>query len=148
MEPPYIQKKYQRADNTASLAAARGSGLQFKLRLAEFTFGTNRSTATMPLSPEDIQRIASLSKLSFSAQESADLLDKINRFFELVEQMDSVDTAGVEPLFHPVSAVQDIALRLQDDIASTADGTAQREANMQNAPAAEAGFFLVPKVIE
>ncbi|THT99365.1 Asp-tRNA(Asn)/Glu-tRNA(Gln) amidotransferase subunit GatC [Lampropedia puyangensis] len=99
----------------------------------------------MSLSLEEIQRIANLSKLSFDEPQSIAMQGKINSFFKLVEQMDSVDTEGVEPLFHPVSVVQDITLRLQDDVADTGN---HREGNMQNAPAAQGGYFLVPKVIE
>ncbi len=59
--------------------------------------------------------------------------------------MRAVDTAGLEPLSHPVAAIQDIALRLREDTASEPD---QREANQRSAPAVERGLFLVPKVIE
>lgn len=99
----------------------------------------------MALTSEDLHRIASLCKLSFDQPQSQALLAQINSFFELVKRMEAVDTSGVEPLFHPVSAIEDIQLRLQPDVA---DARSQREGNMQNAPAAEDGFFLVPKVIE
>lgn len=59
--------------------------------------------------------------------------------------MQAVDTSGVSPLSHPVAAIQDIALRLREDIASEPD---QRDANQRSAPAVERGLFLVPKVIE
>ena len=61
------------------------------------------------------------------------------------EKMQAVDTSGVSPLSHPVAAIQDIALRLREDIASEPD---QRDANQRSAPAVERGLFLVPKVIE
>ncbi len=70
---------------------------------------------------------------------------QLNDFFGIVEQMRAVDTTGIEPLAHPVAAVQDIALRLREDRVSESN---QREANQQNAPALERGLFLVPKVIE
>jgi aspartyl-tRNA(Asn)/glutamyl-tRNA(Gln) amidotransferase subunit C len=56
-----------------------------------------------------------------------------------------VDTSGVEPMAHPVAAIQDITLRLREDRVSETD---QREANQRSAPAVERGLFLVPKVIE
>jgi len=59
--------------------------------------------------------------------------------------MRSVDTTGIQPLAHPVAAIQDIALRLREDAVSEPD---QRDANQRNAPAVERGLFLVPKVIE
>ena len=99
----------------------------------------------MSLTTTDIARIASLARLELQPTESARLLTQINGFFDIVEQMRAVDTSGVEPLAHPVAAMQDITLRLRDDTASEPN---QREANQQSAPAVERGLFLVPKVIE
>ncbi len=59
--------------------------------------------------------------------------------------MRAVDTTGLQPLPHPIATIQDMALRLRDDVASEPN---QREANQQSAPAVERGLFLVPKVIE
>jgi len=73
------------------------------------------------------------------------MLTQINGFFDIVEKMRAVDTAGVEPLAHPLDAVQEVALRLRDDVASE---QIDREANQRSAPAVERGLFLVPKVIE
>ena len=73
------------------------------------------------------------------------MLGQLNDFFRIVEQMRAVDTAGIEPLFTPLSAVEDAALRLREDVVSE---TVDREANQRSAPAVEAGLFLVPKVIE
>lgn len=99
----------------------------------------------MALNSQDIARIAHLARLELSAPEGERMLAQINQFFDIVEKMKAVDTAGVEPLPHPVAAVQEIALRLRDDMASEA---IQREANQQSAPAVERGLFLVPRVIE
>jgi len=99
----------------------------------------------MSLSSTDIARIASLARLRLAPDESQRMLGQINGFFELVEQMRSVDTSGVEPLAHPVAAVEDITLRLADDVVSEPNN---REANQRSAPAVENGLFLVPKVIE
>jgi aspartyl-tRNA(Asn)/glutamyl-tRNA(Gln) amidotransferase subunit C len=73
------------------------------------------------------------------------MLTQINGFFDIVGQMQAVDTRGIEPLAHPVAAIQDIALRLRDDVVSEPNN---REANQRSAPAVERGLFLVPKVIE
>lgn len=99
----------------------------------------------MPLTSTDIARIANLARLELQSAESERMLTQINGFFDIVEQMRAVDTKGVEPLAHPVAAIQAIALRLRDDIASEPN---QREANQRSAPAVERGLFLVPKVIE
>jgi aspartyl-tRNA(Asn)/glutamyl-tRNA(Gln) amidotransferase subunit C len=99
----------------------------------------------MSLSASDIARIASLARLQLASDESERMLSQINGFFDLVERMRSVDTTGVEPLAHPVAAVEDITLRLRDDVVSEPNN---REANQKSAPAVERGLFLVPKVIE
>ena len=99
----------------------------------------------MSLNSQDIARIAHLARLELHPQESERMLSQINGFFDLVEKMRAVDTSGVEPLTHPVAAIRDVALRLREDAASE---TIDREANLRNAPAAERGLFLVPKVIE
>ncbi len=101
----------------------------------------------MSLSPSDISRIANLARLELSPAESDRMRERINGFFDIVEQMRAVDTTGVEPLAHPtMGAVSgEAALRLRVDAASEPN---QREANQQSAPAVERGLFLVPKVIE
>ena len=99
----------------------------------------------MSLTPQDIDRIANLARLELQPEESKRMLTNINGFFGIVEAMQAVDTSGVQPLAHPVAAIQDIALRLREDVASEPN---QREANMRNAPAQGEGLFLVPKVIE
>lgn len=99
----------------------------------------------MSLNLNDIARIANLARLELRSDESTRLLTQLNGFFSIVETMRAVDTTGIVPLSHPVAAIQDIALRLRDDVASEPN---QREANQQSAPAVERGLFLVPKVIE
>mgnify|MGYP006202323885 CR=1 FL=1 len=99
----------------------------------------------MSLNLNDISRIANLARLSLSPDQSERMLTQLNGFFDIVEQMRAVDTSGVTPLAHPVAAIQDVQLRLREDLASEPN---QREANQQSAPAVERGLFLVPKVIE
>lgn len=99
----------------------------------------------MSLTSADIARIANLARLELKPEEGERMLTQINGFFELVEQMAAVDTTGIVPLAHPLATVQDISLRLREDIVSESDN---REANQRNAPAVEHGLFLVPKVIE
>ena len=102
----------------------------------------------MSLTTLDIQRIANLARLALQPAEEARMLDKINDFFGIVEQISAVDTTGVVPMAHPVDAMHnspEMALRLRTDTVSEPN---QREANQQSAPAVENGLFLVPKVIE
>ena len=99
----------------------------------------------MPLSTDDILRIAGLARLDLSATETAEMRAQLNEFFSIVEQMSAVDTSGLEPLHTPLSAIGDVELRLRPDAVTE---TNQRDRNMANAPSAEDGLFLVPKVIE
>ena len=99
----------------------------------------------MPLSPEDVSRIASLARLELSPAEGAAMQAQLNEFFQIVEQMSAVDTSGLEPLHTPLSAIGEVSLRLRPDAVTEPDA---RERNMANAPLAEDGLFLVPKVIE
>jgi len=101
----------------------------------------------MSLNDQDIRRIANLARLELQPDEQARMLNKINDFFGIVEQIRAVDTTGVVPMAHPVDAMANanISLRLRPDVASEPNN---REANQQSAPAVERGLFLVPKVIE
>ena len=99
----------------------------------------------MALTPRDIARVAELARLELRPDETERTLSQINSFFKLVEQMDAINTDGVEPLAHPAAVLGQVALRLRDDIASEPN---QREASQVSAPAVENGLFLVPKVIE
>ena len=73
------------------------------------------------------------------------MLAQLNSFFDVVEQMRAVDTSGISPLAHPVAVIEQVQLRLRDDVVSEPNN---REANQKSAPAVEKGMFLVPKVIE
>ena len=99
----------------------------------------------MPLTPEEVGRIAHLARLELDEPQQAAMLQQLNGFFSIVEQMSAVDTRGVEPLYTPLSAVQSVELRLREDAVSE---TVDREHNQRSAPAVHEGLFLVPKVIE
>jgi aspartyl-tRNA(Asn)/glutamyl-tRNA(Gln) amidotransferase subunit C len=99
----------------------------------------------MALTPTDVSRIAQLARLELRDDEQAAMLTQLNDFFAIVEKMRAVDTSGVTPLYTPLSAIQDVTLRLREDAVTEGDA---REANMANAPARDGGLFLVPKVIE
>ena len=99
----------------------------------------------MVLTFKDIERVANLARLELRLDETERTLSQLNGFFALVEQMEAVNTDGVEPLAHPAALLGEVALRLRDDIASEPN---QREASQASAPAVERGLFLVPKVIE
>jgi aspartyl-tRNA(Asn)/glutamyl-tRNA(Gln) amidotransferase subunit C len=102
----------------------------------------------MSLTSSDIDRIANLARLQLGANEAQRMLGQLNGFFDIVEQMRAVDTTGIEPLAHPVAAIQDIVLRQRDDVVADARTEAARDFKQRSAPAVERGLFLVPKVIE
>lgn len=99
----------------------------------------------MALTNDDVNRIAHLARLELQPDEQAAMLAQLNGFFAIVERMRAVDTTGVAPLYTPLSAVQDVALRLREDAVTEPD---QREANQRSAPAVEGGLYVVPRVIE
>src|SRR5579862_6108527 len=85
----------------------------------------------MPLTPEDVSRIAHLARLELSAAEGAAMQSQLNDFFKIVEQMSAVDTSGLEPLHTPLSAIGNVELRLRPDAVTEIN---QRDRNMANAP--------------
>jgi len=100
-----------------------------------------KSLAAMSLTLEQVQRIAHLARIEVSESEALSTQTHLNGIFELIEQMQAVDTSGVEPMAH----AQDLSQRLRADVVSEVDG---RAAFLAIAPESEAGLFLVPKVIE
>lgn len=99
----------------------------------------------MELQPDDLKRIARLARIAVSDAEIAPLQTQLNGIFGLIDELQAVDTTGLEPLAHPLDVVQHLPQRLREDRITEND---QRSANMANAPASENGLFLVPKVIE
>jgi aspartyl-tRNA(Asn)/glutamyl-tRNA(Gln) amidotransferase subunit C len=99
----------------------------------------------MALTPLDVSRIAHLARLELAPAELTTMHAQLTDFFSIVEQMGAVNTSGIEPLYTPLSAIQEVTLRLREDLVTEAD---QRDLNQASAPAVEDGLFLVPKVME
>ncbi|GAB6041298.1 Asp-tRNA(Asn)/Glu-tRNA(Gln) amidotransferase subunit GatC [Endothiovibrio diazotrophicus] len=95
----------------------------------------------MSLQPEDVAKIAHLARLALREEDVPKYAGELSNILHLVEQMNAVDTSGVEPMAHPLDAVQ----RLRPDAVSESD---QRDKFQAIAPQTEAGLYLVPKVIE
>ncbi|HEX2519200.1 MAG TPA: Asp-tRNA(Asn)/Glu-tRNA(Gln) amidotransferase subunit GatC [Castellaniella sp.] len=102
----------------------------------------------MALTEQDIAWLAQLSGLQLTADDQQRARQELTRILDLIQELQAVDTQGIEPMAHPLAAHQDIALRLRDDTAEPAQTVEQRNACMTNAPAAHQGLFLVPTVIE
>ena len=100
----------------------------------------------MSVDKETVARIASLARIRMDDAALDRMVPELNNILAWVEQLGEVDVTGVEP----VTAVIPNALRLRDDIvdADPLTGGGKRDAVLANAPAAEHGFFGVPKVIE
>ena len=95
----------------------------------------------MTVHQDDIEKLAELARVRIPAEEAAEVTARIATILGLVDQLQSVDTAAVEPMANPLDAVQ----RLRADADTEAN---QREAFQAIAPAVENGLYLVPKVIE
>ena len=96
----------------------------------------------MSLTPDQIQNIAHLARLELRAEEIPAYADSLGRILDLVGQLESAATAGIEPMAHPLTGqVQ----RLRDDVVTESD---TRELYQRNAPRVEDGLYLVPRVIE
>ena len=95
----------------------------------------------MSLSTEEVKKISLLARLAISDEEAQQYSESLSEIFDLVEQMNAVDTTGIEPMAHP----QDISQRLREDVVTAVD---EREKFQSIAPATEDNLYLVPKVLE
>lgn len=95
----------------------------------------------MALTTDNVKQIAHLARVGLSEADLEPLRDSLSTVLGLVEQLNAIDTKGVEPMAHPGNA----ELRLRPDEVSEDN---QREALQAPAPATEQGYFLVPRVIE
>lgn len=95
----------------------------------------------MSMQKAEIEKIAHLARLSISDADISAYSANLSNILHLVEQMNSVDTQGVNPMAHPLDAAQ----RLRADEVSEVD---QRDLFQTIAPAVDHGLYLVPKVIE
>jgi aspartyl-tRNA(Asn)/glutamyl-tRNA(Gln) amidotransferase subunit C len=99
----------------------------------------------MSLTLSDVKRIANLAQLEMDEAHAEIALRELNGIFALAEQMQAVDTSGIEPLSQPLAAVRELPLRLRNDEVTEEDRRADYQAP---APKAQDGLYLVPKVIE
>ncbi|MBA3895849.1 MAG: Asp-tRNA(Asn)/Glu-tRNA(Gln) amidotransferase subunit GatC [Sphingomonadaceae bacterium] len=95
----------------------------------------------MSVDSATVRKIASLARIAVSDAEIEAMVPELNNILTWIEQLGEVDVSGVEPM----TAVIPNALRLREDVVT--DGGI-RDQVLANAPAAEHGFFGVPKVIE
>ena len=93
-----------------------------------------------------VKKVAALARIAITDDDAQRMVPELNNILGWIEQLGEVDCSGVEPM----TAVIPNHLRLRDDVVSTdgLTGGGVRDAVLANAPAAEHGFFGVPKVIE
>jgi aspartyl-tRNA(Asn)/glutamyl-tRNA(Gln) amidotransferase subunit C len=95
----------------------------------------------MSLTLDDVHRIAHLARIRVTETEAGQYRNQLNGIFDLIAEMQAVDTAGVAPMAH----ARDVFQRLREDAVTESD---RRSAYQAVAPQTEAGLYLVPKVIE
>jgi len=95
----------------------------------------------MSLDATEVKKIAHLARLGIDEQDVPSYAQNLSNILDLVEQMNAVDTEGVEPMAHPL----ELAQRLRADEVTETD---QREHFQKHSPKVEGGLFLVPQVIE
>ena len=88
-----------------------------------------------------VLRIARLARIKISKDEAKGLEKELTGILNWVEQLNSVDTASVDPM----TRVVPIELKKRTDVIS--DGDIADDV-VKNAPMAEDGFFVVPKIVE
>ena len=95
----------------------------------------------MSVDKDTVARIARLARLKVEDAQQEALVGELNTILGLIEQLGELESEGVPPM----TSVVETRLPLRAD--AVTDG-GRPEAVLQNAPAATAGFFTVPKVVE
>ena len=100
----------------------------------------------MSIDTATVAKIAALARIKVTEAELDAMVPELNGILAWVEQLGEVDVTGIEP----ITAVIPNTLRLRDDVidADPLTGGGIRDKVLANAPAAEHGFYGVPKVIE
>jgi len=95
----------------------------------------------MAIERQQVEQLARLARIALDESTLARTTSSLGDVLTLIDQLQAVDTSSVEPMAHPLDAIQ----RLRLDVVTEPD---QRTALQANAPAVQDGLFLVPKVIE
>lgn len=95
----------------------------------------------MSIDKNTVRKVARLARLKTTEAEEEKLAAEMNNIFKLIEQLNEVETKGIEPL----TSVVDMNLPMRPDQVTDGDMSAKIVAN---APEETAGFFVVPKVVE
>ena len=88
-----------------------------------------------------VKRVAKLARIAVTDEEAATMEGELNTILGFVEQLDEVDVSGVEAM----TSVTPMEMKKRAD--QVTDGEKAADI-VDNAPATEDNFFLVPKVVE
>ena len=95
----------------------------------------------MSVDQNTVRHIARLARIAVRDDELEGLARELNGILDWVEQLGEVDVEGVEPMTSAVA----VAMKMRDDVVEVQN--LQTEVT-RNAPGAEDGFYVVPKVVE
>jgi aspartyl-tRNA(Asn)/glutamyl-tRNA(Gln) amidotransferase subunit C len=96
----------------------------------------------MKLTRQDVEKIAHLARLSITEQEMPVYVTSLSSIVNFVDELSRAETGTVEPMAHPLDGQHQ---RLRPDMVSESDHHDKYQAN---APAVQAGLYVVPRVIE
>jgi aspartyl-tRNA(Asn)/glutamyl-tRNA(Gln) amidotransferase subunit C len=94
----------------------------------------------MPVTKNDVEKIAKLAKLKFSEEDLENFTPQMNEILNYMDKLNELDTENIEPLSHPVEQTN----VFRDDKLKTSVST---EDALKNAPSKDEQYFKVPKVI-
>ena len=96
----------------------------------------------MNLTRQDVEKIAHLARLSITEREMPVYVTSLSSIVNFVDELSRAQTGNVEPMAHPLDGQHQ---RLRADVVSETDNHEKYQAN---APAVQAGLYVVPRVIE
>jgi aspartyl-tRNA(Asn)/glutamyl-tRNA(Gln) amidotransferase subunit C len=94
------------------------------------------------LTRQDVEKIAHLARLSITEQEMPVYVTSLSSIVNFVDELSRAQTGDVLTMAHPLDGQHQ---RLRTDVVSEGDN---REKYQANAPAVQAGLYVVPRVIE
>ena len=95
----------------------------------------------MKITEKDIETVASLSRLNIREDEVPAVMEKLDKFLNYVENLQSIDTTDIEPTTYALK-MQNV---FREDVVKP---SLPRELALSNAPLKEDGYFKVPRVLE
>ena len=95
----------------------------------------------MSVDEKTVRHIARLARITVTEEEARALQGELNAILDWVEQLDEVDTSGIEPM----TSIVAMAMKMREDKVTDGDDP---DAVVRNAPVSDDNYFVVPKVVE